>query len=83
MIPVFDVSTNWLACYLVILNGAMLLYCFRQVLPNWVEYSLPTIFASGFLFNVYESIYVAPFYPISIGIFWFFGISLHIFIPLW
>jgi len=54
-----------------------------KVLPKWVEYSLPAIFASGFLFNVYETIYVSPFYPISIGSFWFFGVSLHIFIPLW
>ena len=83
LIPVFDVSTNWLASYLVILNSAMLLYCYRKVLPKWVEYSLPAIFASGFLFNVYETIYVSPYYPISIGSFWFFGISLHIFIPLW
>lgn len=83
MIPVFDVSTNWLASYLVVLNGAMLLYCFREVLPKWVEYSLPAIFASGFLFNVYESIYVAPFYPLSLAVFWFFLVSLHIFIPLW
>jgi len=83
LIPVFDVSTNWLAIYLVILNSAMLLYCYRKVLPKWVEYSLPAIFASGFLFNVYETIYVSPFYPISIGSFWFFGVSLHIFIPLW
>jgi len=83
IIPVFDVSTNWLASYLVVLNTAMLLYCFRNVLPKWVEYSLPAIFASGFLFNVYETIYVAPYYPISLAIFWFFLVSLHIFIPLW
>lgn len=81
LIPVFDVSTNWLASYLVVLNAALLLYCYREVLPKWVEYSLPAIFASGFLFNVYESIYVAPFYPFSIAFFWFFGVSLHIFIP--
>ncbi len=83
IISIFDVSTNWLASYLVVLNTAMLLYCFRKVLPTWIEYSLPAIFASGFLFNVYETIYVAPYYPFSLAIFWFFLISLHIFIPLW
>lgn len=83
VIPVFDVSTNWLASYLVILNAALLLYCFRKVLPKWVEYSLPALFASGFIFNIYETIYVVPYYPISLAIFWFFFVSLHIFIPLW
>ena len=83
ILPVFDVSTNWLASYLVILNAALLLYCFREELPKWVEYSLPAIFASGFIFNVYETIYVAPYYPLSLAVFWFFFVSLHILIPLW
>lgn len=83
LIPVFNVSTNWLASFLVILNGAMLLYCFRKVLPRWVEYSLPAIFAGGFIFNFYECFYVAPYYPLSLFGALFFLISLHIFIPLW
>ena len=82
-VPVFNISTNWLACFLVLLNGALLLYIFRKKLPQWIEYSLPAIFASGFLFNVYETIYVLPYMPIALIGSLFFLISLHILIPLW
>lgn len=83
LIPVFDISTNWLASYLVVLNGGMILYCFRQLLPEWIEYSLTALLFSGLFFNLYECLYVIPFYPISLMAFWFFLIPLHIFIPLW
>ena len=82
-IPVFNISTNWLAAYLVVLNISMLLYCFRKLLPGWINYSLPAVFCSGILFNLYECLYVAPFYPLSVIGSLFFLISLHILIPLW
>ena len=83
ILPVFDVSTNWLAAYLVVLNAALLAYCFRKQLPDWIEYTLVPIFASGLVFNLYESFYLIHLYPFSIIASFFFLISLHSFIPIW
>jgi len=79
ILPVFDVSTNWLAAYLVVLNAALLAYCFRKQLPDWIEYTLVPIFASGLVFNLYESFYLIHLYPFSIIASFFFLISLHSF----
>jgi len=83
ILPVFDVSTNWLAAYLVVLNSALLIYCFRKQLPNWIEYTLVPLFASGLVFNLYESFYLLPLYPFSIIASLFFLVSLHSFLPIW
>ena len=83
ILPVFDVSTNWLAAYLIVLNGALLAYCFRKQLPDWIEYTLVPILASGLVFNLYESFYLLPLYPFSIIASFFFLFSLHSFLPIW
>lgn len=83
LMPVFAVSTNWLATFLVLLNVAMLLYCFRKQFPIWVQYSMVAILGTGVVFNFYETLYIAPLYGFSLMAAPFFLISLHSFIPLW
>jgi len=82
-LEVFPVSANWLSAFLVVLNIAMLLYCFRKQLPDWVQYSTVGILGAGLIFHIYEAIYLSPFYPFSIIAAPFFLISLHTLIPLW
>jgi len=83
LMPVFAVSTNWLTLFLVLLNITMLVYCFRKQLPVWIQYSMVAVLGSGVIFNLYESLYVAPLYGFSLIAAPFFLISLHSFIPLW
>lgn len=82
-VPVFQDSTPWLIGFLMTLNAAMLLYCVRDSnKPDGFNYGLVFIFSAALLFNIYEAIYIFELYPISVMICWFFGISVHSFVPL-
>ncbi len=84
MIPVFHESTPWLTGYLLLLNTAMLIFVFRRRRrPDAFNHILVAVIASGVLFNVYQAIYVFPYYGFTSISFWFFGISLHTLIPIW
>lgn len=84
MIEVFHESTPWLTGYLMLLNLAMLVFVFRKKkTPDAFNHVLVAVIASGVLFNIYQAIYVFPFYGITAMSFWFFGISLHTLIPIW
>jgi len=84
ILPVFHESTPWLIAYLIILNGAMLIFVFRKKkTPDVFNHLLVAILASGVLFNIYQAVYIFPFYGITAMSFWFFGISLHTLIPVW
>jgi hypothetical protein len=84
IIPVFHESTPWLTGYLMLLNIAMLIFVFRKKrTPDAINHLLVAVIASGVLFNIYQAIYVFPYYAFTGMSFWFFGISLHTLIPIW
>lgn len=83
ILPVFHESVNWLTVYLILLNLSLLGFIFRKDRrPDLINHILVAIISSGVLFSLYQSIYVLPLYGITAISFWFFGISLHSFIPL-
>ena len=82
-ITVFQMSSEWVSAFLVILNVAMIIFSFREKRTGDVlNYILTAILAAGLLFNIYQSIYVLPLYLVTGMTFWFFGISLHTFVPI-
>lgn len=84
IIPVFHESTPWLTLYLIVLNAAMIIFIFRKKrTSDLFNHLLVAIIASGVLFNIYQAIYIFPFYGFTAMSFWFFGVSLHTLIPLW
>ena len=83
-IPVFQESTPWLCFYLVLLNIALLFFVYKPSREKSVaNYVLVMIMSSAILFNLYQVLYIAPYYGIMMLSFWFFGIALHVLIPLW
>ncbi len=83
-IPVFQISTGWLCWFLMISNLIILSYCLvKNHKRNWLNYLIVFTSSVMLVFQFYQSIYVAPAYPIGGIAFWFFGISLHIFVPIW
>ncbi|PHN01762.1 XrtN system VIT domain-containing protein [Flavilitoribacter nigricans] len=83
-VPVFEISTDWLVNYLLIYNIAILLFILRKHRrPDSINLTILLVIASGVFFQLYESFYTLPYYGIGIAAFWFFGLSLHIFIPIW
>ncbi len=82
-IPIFNVSTDWLVCFLIISNGLLLIHAlWRDYTPGWFNYLMVFIVNIAIFFHIYQAVYigVATFY--SILVFWFFGIPLHAFVPL-
>jgi len=84
VIPVFHISTGWLCVYLVLTNAAFIAFVLRnEYKPNWLNHAIVLLTASAMIFHLYESIYIAPIYPFAAMTFWFFGIPLHAFVPIW
>jgi len=83
-IPVFNESVEWLVVFLVMLNVAMIGVGFRQSKrPDALNYTFVGILTAGALLSFYQIFYTLPAYPIGVIAFWFLGIPLHIFVPLW
>lgn len=83
-IAIFATSTDWLSVYLVILNIALLAFSFKKYeTPSILATLIVVILSTGIFFNFYESIYILPACLFGVVGFWFFGIPMHVFVPLW
>ncbi len=82
-IAVFDISSNWVVCFLLLSNILLLLVAlFRDFNNKWLNHLMVIIANVGILFHFYESLYVSQTYVITLLGFWFFGISLHALVPI-
>ena len=82
-IAVFQVSTDWLSWFLILLNGGLLYFSiFKNYLNHPVNHVLVALLTAGTLFGFYGVLYVMPQVGVSIIGFWLFGFSLHTFVPL-
>lgn len=78
---VFEQSVPWL-CWIIVGAGAlMVLHTWADKLPTWAQQLLYTGLAGAFLLFLYQAIYVASLYPISIPGLFALGISYHTFVP--
>ncbi|MEM6964914.1 MAG: XrtN system VIT domain-containing protein [Bacteroidota bacterium] len=84
-IPVFQNSTEWLQVFLVALNLAMIAFCLRPrpLRPDAINFFILIVLSLGFVFQIYQAIYLIPLYGFSVMAFWFFGIPIHSFIAIW
>ena len=80
---VFNISPNWVVGFLLLSNSLLLIYVLvKDYIPTWFNHIIVAVANFGFLFHLYESFYLIPFYPITIVGFWFFGIALHALVPI-
>ncbi|MEL6865910.1 MAG: XrtN system VIT domain-containing protein [Bacteroidota bacterium] len=83
-IPIFHESAEWLSWFLGVLNVVLLLFSMRpQYESRPLNYLIVFVLSGAWLFGLYQSIYIGPVYLVGIFAFWFFGVSLHVFVPLW
>ncbi|PTM08450.1 MAG: XrtN system VIT domain-containing protein [Bacteroidetes bacterium] len=83
-IPVFQDSTDWLIGYLAFYHLALLAYCFRaDDEPDGLNLAILLAVSTGTVFHLYETVFLAELYPITLASCWFFGISLLALVPLW
>ncbi len=82
-LPVFQISTNWVVAFLLISNLFLVLHIlWEEKRPQWLDAIVLLVSGMGMCFHLYENFYVGTLYPITLLSFWFFGISLHTFVPL-
>ena len=82
-ISVFHESVNWLVIFLIITNIALTYQAIRRdYKPSPINHFIVLVSTIAFFFHLYQSIYVGMLYPMTVISFWFFGISLHTFVPL-
>lgn len=82
-LPVFQVSANWVVWFLMLSNSLLVVHAlWRNHRNTWFNHLLVMVSSVGVLFHLYESIYMLPLYLYGVLGFWFFGIPLHVFVPL-
>jgi XrtN system VIT domain protein len=82
-IPVFDLSTDWLVAFLIISNACLVLHVLlKNYESNFLNHFIVAISTAALTFHLYESIYIMPVYPIALFSFWFFGVPVHAFVPI-
>ncbi|MES2516412.1 MAG: XrtN system VIT domain-containing protein [Bacteroidota bacterium] len=81
---VFAAFPNWLNIYTLTMVALFLAYPFFHHFPGSVKAVTYLVTGSALLLSVYMVIYLMVLVPITVISFWFFGFSLHTFVPaLW
>jgi XrtN system VIT domain protein len=81
-IPIFAQFTLWVKIYLILYYSAFLCICFIEKLPIVIRYIVFFFLGAGLVITTYFAAYLAPIYHISIIGLVFFGLSVHLLIPL-
>ncbi|MBX2842707.1 MAG: XrtN system VIT domain-containing protein [Flammeovirgaceae bacterium] len=80
-LPVFGNFPNWEIAYIILIHIPLFTLAFREELPKWlVNFSYFTL-GMGMLLWCYMSVYLFLFMFYGLLICWFFGISLHAWVP--
>lgn len=81
-VPIFSEFTLWVKIYLFLFYAAFLATCFIDKLPKLIRYLVSFFLGAGFIIVLYFAIYLTPTYLISLLGLLFFGLSLHLLVPL-
>ncbi|MBK8566623.1 MAG: XrtN system VIT domain-containing protein [Saprospiraceae bacterium] len=83
-IQVFQPSADWLSWFLVLLNLAVVQVALRKdYKPNWLTHLSVAMMGAGTLHAMYGVIYLWYSQVFGVLMGWFFGISLHLLVPIW
>ncbi|MCC6371132.1 MAG: XrtN system VIT domain-containing protein [Bacteroidia bacterium] len=79
---VFAPFPVWLNIYTLSLIGVFLAIPYVPNLPSFFKALIYFFSGAALLLSIYMSLFLLPVYPITLISFWFFGLSLHAFVPL-
>ncbi len=79
---VFATFPDWLNIYTLLMVALFLIYPFFHHFPNSVKAIIYLLSGSALLLSLYMVAYIAVLVPITVISFWFFGFSLHTFVPM-
>ena len=82
VLHVFANSETWLCAYILLTSATLLSMKYSDVLPKWVTHIQHFVIGSAMVFYLYLAVFVLPYYLMgAVGIL-FFGIGIHILLPL-
>jgi XrtN system VIT domain protein len=79
---VFELSAGWLSVLLILVSLNYLLLISFAAYPRWLQHLIVFILGVATVLFIYLSIYLFPFYPISILLLIGLAVSAHSFVPL-
>lgn len=81
-IVIFAQFTLWVKIYLILFYFAFLGICYIENLPKFLRYFVFFFLGAGIVITAYFAVYLSPVYHISIIGLIFFGLTIHLLIPL-
>jgi XrtN system VIT domain protein len=81
-LPVFEESTGWVCAYLITQCVVLILLIYGAQLPSFFRILLYFLLGSGLILYAYFCVYLVPLYAIGVVGSFLFGISVHVFTPL-
>lgn len=82
-IVVFADYATWMNIYVVLMHGAVLAFPHRRKLSDILQYAIYFMCGAGLVMSIYLCGFIAPLVGIGLILFFFFGFSLHVTVPLW
>lgn len=82
VLHVFSDSETWLCAYILLTSATLLSMRYSDALPEWAARIQHFIAGSAMIFYLYLAVFVSPFYVMgAVGLI-FFGIGIHVLVPL-
>jgi len=81
-IVIFAQFTLWVKVYLILFYSAFLGIIYLEKIPKILRFLVFFFLGSGIVLTTYFAVYLAPIYHISIIGLLFFGLTIHLLIPL-
>ncbi|MCF8255654.1 MAG: XrtN system VIT domain-containing protein [Bacteroidia bacterium] len=81
-IPVFAEFPTWLSVYTLLGASLFLIFPYFEFLPKGLKNAVWVLTGAELILSIYFTLYLLPLMPISILGFWFFGLTVHTFVPV-
>jgi XrtN system VIT domain protein len=81
-INIFDTFSLWVNIYLVVMYGGLIAFCYMDKLPHQARTPIFFTLGMGSALSAYFTLYLLPLMPFGIILCFFFGVTLHLVVPL-
>lgn len=81
-INVFDSFSSWVNIYLALMYSGLISFCYMDKLPHQARKPIFFTLGLGTALSMYFTLYLLPLMPFGLALCFFFGVTLHLVIPL-
>ncbi|CAA6829887.1 MAG: Unknown protein [uncultured Aureispira sp.] len=81
-VNVFDNFSPWVNAYMALMYSGLIAFCYLDKLPHQARIPIFFTLGMGSALSAYFTLYLLPLMPFGIVLCFFFGITLHLVVPL-